>query len=93
LPTLLELGLLERHLQFVFAAQEDVMEVRITAMTSSWIRFWLKAVVEQLVEQLPAAQATALRAAAAQLQISPMAVQRAQKKALAARRQQLVGGG
>ena len=55
--------------------------------------------LEQLVEQLPAAQATALRltvleglslrAAAAQLQISPMAVQRAQKKALAALRQQL----
>jgi RNA polymerase sigma factor (sigma-70 family) len=59
--------------------------------------------LEQLVEQLPAAQATALRltvleglslrAAAAQLQISPMAVQRAQKKALAALRQQLVGAG
>jgi RNA polymerase sigma-B factor len=59
--------------------------------------------LEQLVEQLPAAQGTALRltvleglslrAAAAQLQISPMAVQRAQKKALAALRQQLVGGG
>ena len=59
--------------------------------------------LEQLVEQLPAAQATALRltvleglslrAAAAQLQISPMAVQRAQKKALAALRQQLVGEG
>ncbi len=59
--------------------------------------------LEQLVEQLPAAQATALRltvleglslrAAAAQLQISPMAVQRAQKKALAALRQQLAGGG
>ncbi len=57
--------------------------------------------LEQLVDQLPAAQATALRltvleglslrAAAAQLQISPMAVQRAQKKALAALRQQLVG--
>jgi len=55
--------------------------------------------LEQLVEQLPAAQATALRltvleglslrAAAAQLQISPMGVQRAQKKALAALRQQL----
>jgi len=55
------------------------------------------------LEQLPAAQATALRltvldglylrAAAAQLQISPMAVQRAQKKALAALRQQLVGAG
>ena len=59
--------------------------------------------LEQLVEQLPAAQATALRltvleglslrAAAAQLQISPMAVQRAQKKALAALRQQLVRAG
>jgi DNA-directed RNA polymerase specialized sigma24 family protein len=68
--------------------------------------------LEQLVEQLPAAQATALRltaleglslrAAAAQLQISPMAVShrevrlstpRAQKKALAALRQQLVGAG
>ena len=59
--------------------------------------------LERLVEQLPAAQATALRltilkglslrAAAAQLQISPMAVQRAQKKALAALRQQLVGAG
>ncbi|MFM9102742.1 MAG: hypothetical protein ACKOPS_16015 [Cyanobium sp.] len=33
------------------------------------------------------------QAAAAQLQISPMAVQRAQKKALAALRQQLVGAG
>jgi RNA polymerase sigma-B factor len=59
--------------------------------------------LERLVEQLPTAQATALRltifeglslrAAAAQLQISPMAVQRAQKKALAALRQQLVGVG
>ena len=59
--------------------------------------------LEGLLEQLPAAQATALRltvleglslrAAAAQLQISPMAVQRAQKKALAALRQQLVGAG
>ncbi len=59
--------------------------------------------LEQLVEQLPAVQATALRltvleglslrAAAAQLQISPMAVQRAQKKAFAALRQQLVGAG
>ena len=56
-----------------------------------------------LLEQLPAVQATALRltvleglslrAAAAQLQISPMAVQRAQKKAFAALRQQLVGAG
>ena len=59
--------------------------------------------LERLVEQLPAAQAMALRltileglslrAAAAHLQISPMAVQRAQKKALAALRQQLVGAG
>ena len=68
--------------------------------------------LEQLVEQLPAAQATALRltvleglslrAAAAQLQISPMAVSHRevrlaipppQKKALAALRQQLVGAG
>ena len=59
--------------------------------------------LEQLVDQLPAAQATALRltvleglslrAAAAQLQISPMAVQRAQKKALAALRLQLVRAG
>jgi RNA polymerase sigma-B factor len=59
--------------------------------------------LEQLVEQLPARQATALRltlleglslrAAAAQLQISPMAVQRAQKKAIAALRLQLVDGG
>ena len=59
--------------------------------------------LEQLVDQLPAAQATALRltvldglslrATAAQLQISPRAVQRAQKKALAALRQQLVGAG
>ncbi len=56
--------------------------------------------LEQPVEQLPAALATALlltvlkglslRAAAAQLQISQMAVQRAKKKALAALRQQLV---
>ena len=55
--------------------------------------------LEQLVDQLPAAQATALRltileglslrAAAERLQISPMAVQRAQKKALAALRLQL----
>ena len=68
--------------------------------------------LERLLEQLPAAQATALRltvleglslrAAAAQLQISPMAVSHrevrlapplAQKKALAALRQQLVGAG
>ena len=59
--------------------------------------------LEQLVDQLPAAQATALRltvleglslrAAAEQLQISAMSVQRAQKKALDALRQQLVGAG
>jgi hypothetical protein len=59
--------------------------------------------LERLVEQLPAAQAMALRltileglslrASAAHLQISPMAVQRAQKKAIAALRQQLSGGG
>ena len=59
--------------------------------------------LEQLVEQLPAAQATALRltvleglslrAAAAQLQISPMAVHRAQKKDFAALRHQLVEAG
>jgi RNA polymerase sigma factor (sigma-70 family) len=59
--------------------------------------------LEQLVDQLPAAQATALRltvleglslrAAAEQLQISAMSVQRAQKKALEALRQQLVGAG
>ena len=59
--------------------------------------------LEQLVDQLPAAQATALmltileglslRQAAEQLQISAMSVQRAQKKAIAALRQQLSGGG
>jgi RNA polymerase sigma factor (sigma-70 family) len=59
--------------------------------------------LEQLVDQLPAGQATALRltlmeglslrAAAERLQISAMSVQRAQKKALAALRQQLAGGG
>ena len=59
--------------------------------------------LERLVEQLPAAQATALRltvleglslrAAAKRLEISPMAVQRAQKKAIAALHQQLAGGG
>ena len=59
--------------------------------------------VEQLVEQLPAPQATALRltlleglslrAAGLKLGISAMAVQRAQKKAIAALRLQLVGGG
>ena len=55
--------------------------------------------LEQLVDQLPAAQATALRLtvleglslrqAAEQLQISAMSVQRAQKKAPEALRQQL----
>ncbi len=59
--------------------------------------------LEQLVDQLPAAQATALRltlleglslrAAAERLEISAMSVQRAQKKAIAALRQQLAGGG
>jgi RNA polymerase sigma factor (sigma-70 family) len=59
--------------------------------------------LEQLVDQLPAPQATALRLtildglslrqAAEQLQISAMSVQRAQKKALEALRQQLVGAG
>ena len=59
--------------------------------------------LEQLVEQLPAAQATALRLtvleglslrqAATRLEISCMSVQRAQKKALAALRQRLAGGG
>jgi RNA polymerase sigma factor (sigma-70 family) len=59
--------------------------------------------LEQLVDQLPAAQATALRltileglslrAAAEQLQISAMSVQRAQKKALESLRLQLVGAG
>ncbi len=58
--------------------------------------------LEQLVDQLPAAQATALRltvleglslrAAAERLEISCMSVQRAQKKAIAALRQQLGGG-
>ena len=57
----------------------------------------------QLVDQLPAAQATALRltvleglslrAAAERLEINAMSVQPAQKKALAALRQQLTGGG
>ncbi len=56
--------------------------------------------LEQLVDQLPAAQATALRltileglslrAAAERLQISAMSVQRAQKKVLAVLRQQLL---
>jgi RNA polymerase sigma-B factor len=60
-------------------------------------------VLEQLVDQLPAAQATALRltvleglslrAAAERLEISAMSVMRAQKKAIAALRQQLRDGG
>jgi RNA polymerase sigma factor (sigma-70 family) len=59
--------------------------------------------LEQLVDQLPAPQATALRLtileglslrqAASQLEISAMSVQRAQKKALEALRLQLVGAG
>ena len=59
--------------------------------------------MEQLVDQLPAAQATALRLtvleglslrqAATRLEISCMSVQRAQKKALVALRQRLAGGG
>lgn len=59
--------------------------------------------IEQLVEQLPAAQAAALRltlleglslrAAGSRLGISATAVQRAQKKAIAALRLQLLGGG
>ena len=59
--------------------------------------------LEQLVDQLSAAQATALRltvleglslrAAAERLEINAMSVQPAQKKALAALRQQLTGGG
>lgn len=59
--------------------------------------------LEQLVDQLPAAQATALRltvleglslrAAAERLHISTSSVMRAQKKALAALRQQLIGAG
>jgi RNA polymerase sigma-B factor len=59
--------------------------------------------LEQLVDQLPAAQATALRltvleglslrAAAERLEISAMSVMRAQKKAIAALRQQLSGEG
>ncbi len=59
--------------------------------------------LEQLVDQLPAAQATALRltvleglslrAAAERLEISCMSVQRAQKKALEVLRLQLVGAG
>ena len=38
----LALGLHEHHLQFVFATQEDVSKVRITATTPSWNRFWLE---------------------------------------------------
>jgi RNA polymerase sigma-B factor len=59
--------------------------------------------LDQLVDQLPAAQATALRLtvleglslrqAAEQLKISCMSVQRAQKKAIAALRMQVAGGG
>jgi RNA polymerase sigma-B factor len=59
--------------------------------------------LEQLVDQLPAAQATALRLtvleglslrqAAERLKISAMSVQRAQKKAIAALRLQLGSGG
>jgi len=64
---------------------------------------WAGLALEQLLEQLPAAQATALRLtvlegfslrqAASRLEISCMSVQRAQKKAIAALRQQLAGGG
>ena len=60
-------------------------------------------VLEQLLDQLPAAQAAALRltvleglslrAAGTQLGISAMTVQRAQQRAIAALRQQLVAGG
>jgi RNA polymerase sigma-B factor len=60
-------------------------------------------VLEQLVEQLPTAHAAALRltvleglslrAAGTQLGISHMTVQRAQQRAIAALRQQLVAGG
>jgi RNA polymerase sigma factor (sigma-70 family) len=60
-------------------------------------------VLEQQVDQLPAAQASALRltvleglslrAAAERLELSAMSVQRAQRKAIAALRQQLAGGG
>jgi RNA polymerase sigma factor (sigma-70 family) len=97
-PAAGELSLLE---QLAAPVAEPTLEASLTGPA-----------LEQLVEQLPAAQATALRltvleglslrAAAAQLQISPMAVShrevrlatpRAQKKALAALRQQLVGAG
>jgi RNA polymerase sigma factor (sigma-70 family) len=60
-------------------------------------------VLEQLLDQLPAAQATALRltvleglslrAAAQKPEISPSSIQRAQKKAILALRKQLVGEG
>jgi len=92
-PAAGELSLLE---QLAAPVAEPTLEASVTGLA-------LEQLVEQLVEQLPAAQATALRltvleglslrAAAAQLQISLMAVQRAQKKALAALRQQLVGAG
>ncbi|MCX5961514.1 MAG: hypothetical protein NT053_17400 [Cyanobacteria bacterium] len=93
-----ELSLLE---QLAAPVAEPTLEASLTGPA-----------LEQLVEQLPAAQATALRltvleglslrAAAAQLQISPMAVSHrevrlatllALKKALASLRQQLVGAG
>jgi predicted DNA-binding protein (UPF0251 family) len=51
------------------------------------------AIPDQKALRLTILEGLSLRAAAAQLQISPMAVQRAQKKALAALRQQLVGAG
>lgn len=60
-------------------------------------------VLEQLVEQLPAAQAAALRltvleglslrTAGKRLGLSAMTVQRAQQRAIATLRQQLVAGG
>jgi RNA polymerase sigma-B factor len=88
-PAAGELSLLE---QLVAPAIEPTLEASLTGPA-----------LEQLVEQLTAAQATALRltvleglslrAAAAQLQICPMAVQRAQKMALAALRQQQAGAG
>ena len=43
------------------------------------------------MEQLSAAEATALRAAAELLEVSSMSVQRAQKKAIASLRQRLEG--
>jgi hypothetical protein len=49
--------------------------------------------LEATALRLTVLEGLSLRAAAAQLQISPMAVQPAQKKALAALRQQLAGGG